>query len=95
MRLQGWLEAAEVRQRPPNGHALAAEEADPPPSGPAYKLTAAQREQLAGYRQLDERTARKQAGVTLEVIDAAVAGHSLAPEIVGRLVDFLAQQQPA
>jgi hypothetical protein len=36
---------------------------------------------------------RKAAGVTAEVIDAAVAGHSLAPEIVGRLVGFLEQPE--
>jgi hypothetical protein len=59
------------------------------------KLTVAQREKLAGYRQLDERTMRKAAGVTAEVVADAVAGRSLAPELVGRLVGFLEQQQPA
>jgi hypothetical protein len=87
-RLQRWLTAMEVRivtERRP------AEKGHAPPPPPAYRLTTAQREQLAGYRQLDEQTVRHQAGVTLEVIDAAVAGHSLAPEIVDRLVNFLAQ----
>jgi hypothetical protein len=63
-----------------------------PTALPAYKLTAAQREKLAGYRELDERGMRKAAGVTTEVIDQAVAGRTLAPELVGRLVKFLEQQ---
>jgi hypothetical protein len=33
--------------------------------------------------------------VTTEVIAEAVAGRSLAPELGGRLVGFLEQQQPA
>jgi hypothetical protein len=33
--------------------------------------------------------------VTAEVVAEAVAGRSLAPELVGRLVGFLEQQQPA
>jgi hypothetical protein len=63
---------------------------------PAYRLSVAQREKLAGDRELDERTLRKSAGVTLRTVDAAIAGgRDLAPEIVGRLVGFLEQQQPA
>jgi len=87
-RLQRWLKATEVRIVTER-HLAERGHASPPP--PAYRLTIAQREQLAGYRQLDEQTVRHQAGVTLEVIDAAVAGHSLAPEIVDRLVNFLVQ----
>ena len=60
-----------------------------------YRLTVDQRERLAAFHQMDPRTIRRQAGVTAEVIDQAVAGRDLAPEIVGRLTDFLAQQQPA
>jgi hypothetical protein len=68
---------------------------DKPPL-PAYRLTSTQREKLAGYRQLDEHSLRRQAGVTIETVDAAIAGgRDLAPEIVGRLVGFLEQQQPA
>jgi hypothetical protein len=96
VRLQHWLEATEIQtvtESRSNGHAAVAEEVIASRCS-AYRLTTAQREQLAGYRQLDERAARHQAGVTLDVIDAAVAGHSLAPEIVDRLVNFLAQAAP-
>jgi hypothetical protein len=90
-RLQRWLEATESH---PNGHAVVAEEAVAPRCS-AYRLTAAQREQLAGYRQLDEQTTRRQTGVTIETIDQAIAGRSLAPEIISRLAAFLAQAAPA
>jgi hypothetical protein len=60
---------------------------------PAYRLTTEQRERLAGYRELDERAMRKAAGVTLETVDAAIAGgRDLAPAIVAKLALFLEQQ---
>jgi hypothetical protein len=98
-KLRRWL----ARQKADEPRAPPAESAACVPEGgsnglkrdgplPPYKLTAAQRERLAGYRELDERTVRKAAGVTAEVVDEAVAGKSLAPEIIGRLVGFLEQQ---
>jgi hypothetical protein len=62
---------------------------------PAHRLTAAQREQLAGYAELDQRVVRKKIGVAPDVISAAIAGEDLAPELVGRLTAFLDQQSAA
>ena len=62
----------------------------------ACKLTDAQRERLAGYAELDERAVRKTVGVAPDIISAPIAGESLAPAIIGRLVpSFLEQPQPA
>jgi hypothetical protein len=102
-KLRRWLES-----RPPaapqgksaepktNGVGTAESEASPGVTAlPAHRLTVSQREKLAGYRELDERAMRKAAGVTLEMVDAAIAGgRDLAPEIVGRLVGFLERQLP-
>jgi hypothetical protein len=41
-----------------------------------------------------ERTVRKTVGVAPDIISAAIAGESLAPEIVSRLATFLSPQQP-
>lgn len=88
-KIESWLERAAKS----NGASEPAPGASAPPP---YRLTAAQREKLAGYRQLDERSLRKSAGVTLETVDAAIAGgRDLAPEIVAKLALFLDQQQPA
>ena len=73
---------------PPGGSAA------PAPS-PPYRLNTEQRERLAGYRALDERETRKTVGVATDVIAAAIAGETLAPALIARLTQFLAQQQPA
>ena len=78
-----------------NGDATTSDTPTKPTALPPYRLTTTQREKLAGCRELDERAVRKAAGVTAEVVAEAVAGRSLAPELVGRLVGFLEQQQPA
>ena len=49
---------------------------------------------VAGYRELDQRAVRKAVGVSADIVEEAVAGESLAPELIGRLVGFLEQQQP-
>jgi len=41
---------------------------------------------------MDDKELRRQVGMTQPVIDQAVAGQSLAPEIVERLAAFLAHQ---
>ena len=58
------------------------------------RLTDSERERLAGYAELDERAVRKTIGVTHDVVSAAVAGESLAPELISRLVGFLEQPAP-
>ena len=63
--------------------------------GPSPALNTEQREKLAGHVELNERAVRKTIGVTHDVVSAAVAGESLAPELISRLVGFLEQQQPA
>jgi hypothetical protein len=65
------------------------------PAPPVYRLNTEQRERLAGYRELDERAVRKTVVVTPDIVSAAVAGESLAPELIGRLVGFLEQQSAA
>jgi hypothetical protein len=87
-KLAAWLD----REAKSNG----ASEPAPGASGlSANRLSVVQREKLAGYRELDERAMRKAAGVTLEMVDAAIAGgRDLAPEIIAKLAGFL-EQQPA
>ena len=76
-----------------NGDATTSDTPTKSTSLPPYRLTAGQRELLAGFRSLDERTLRKSAGVALETVDAAIAGgRDLAPEIIAKLALFLEQQ---
>jgi transcriptional regulator with XRE-family HTH domain len=82
-KIRKWLEAAEQETAT----------ASPAPS-PTYRLNTEQREPLAGYRELDERTVRKTVGVSADLLGEAVAGESLDPKIISRLVNFL-KQQPA
>jgi hypothetical protein len=77
-KIRKWLEAAEQEKAT----------ASPSPS-PVYRLNTEQREQLAGYVELDERSVRKNIGVVPDIISAAVAGESLTPALIGRLVGFL------
>ena len=88
MKIRTWLEEKEPENAAP---------APAPPKllskGPPYRLSTEQREKLAGHVELNERAVRKTIGVTHDVVSAAVAGESLAPEIISRLTDFLQQQQ--
>jgi hypothetical protein len=77
-----------------NGHATTTDMPTKPMSPTAYRLTVVQREKIAGYRELDERSLGKSAGVALETVDAAIAGgRDLAPEIIAKLAGFHEQQQ--
>ena len=91
MKIRTWLEEKQPENAAP---------APSPPEllskgSPAYQLSTEQRERLAGHVELNERALRKTIGVTHDVVSAAVAGESLAPELISRLVGFLEQQQPA
>ena len=85
MKIRTWLEENEPGKVAPTSSS----------SSPAYQLSTEQREKLAGHVELNERAVRKTIGVTHDVVSAAVAGESLAPELISRLVGFLEQQQPA
>ena len=90
MKIRTWLEKKEPEK--------AAPASSPPASAgagsPAYQLSTEQREKLAGHVELNERAVRKTIGVTHDVVSAAVAGESLAPELISRLVGFLEQPAP-
>ena len=83
-RIRAWLEATEQEKA-----AAKADNGNAATPWAAYRLTDAQRERLAGYAELDERVVRKTVGVAPDIISAAVAGESLAPELISRLVGFL------
>lgn len=55
-------------------------------------MSLSQHERLAAFAELDERETRKTLGCTPDLIAEAVAGNSLDPLIVARLVEFLEQQ---
>ena len=95
-KLRRWLERRPIPVPPPDGGAAPSHNGDATSPTSSYRLTVAQREKLAGYRELDERTLRKSAGVAIETVDAAIAGgRDLAPEIITKLSLFLEQQQQA
>jgi hypothetical protein len=61
----------------------------------SYRLTATQRERLAGFAELDPRDLRRRAGVSEDIVTAAVAGRELEPTILARLATFLERQPSA
>jgi hypothetical protein len=64
-----------------NGHAL---------HTPPGRLSIAQRERLAGYAQLDERTMRRELQMTPDLFNAALAGREVVGEALERITNFLA-----
>ena len=91
MKIRTWLED----KQPENAAPAAAPPELLSKGSPAYQLSMEQRERLAGHVELNERAVRKTIGVTHDVVSAAVAGESLAPELISRLAAFLEQQPGA
>ena len=100
-RVRAWLAAqaaSEPASRLPGGEdpVLAQAEEAGPVQRAHRRLSAAERERLAAWRELENAQAlRAGIGVGVEIVDEAIAGKSLEPEIVAKLTQFLSAPLPA